>query len=232
MGKSTKVKSSTKTQLDVLGGFSPVKFRRFLVDSANLPNPIDYPGHRSQFERWLSDWGRFFTFKVEIEIKSKVRDGQTRISSGWKSTPVPRENLAVLAPVVRTTLNRLWVETEARQRDWYIYRLRDAHRQMVRQLEDWGEMAMAEWGKGNTISQLTDYVLQQIPEHSFFESAMCWLQRHQNLLRMCRGVGCDAPYFLRTGRRHVYCKPCANIARRRAKLHWWNNSPNSPRNRD
>jgi hypothetical protein len=62
---------------------------------------------------------------------------------------------------------------------------------------------------------------------------MCWLQARPNHLRCCPNPECKAPYFLRVGRRHVYCTlECANPARKAAKRLWWQTSPNSPRNRN
>lgn len=214
----------------ILGDFPATRIKRFLLESANLPNPIDFPEHRKQFGRWLERWQRFFTFQSEIEVQSRRRDGSSRTSSSWRATLVPTNELKLFAPILRTTLNRLWVEKDARQREWYMYRLRDAHRQMVRHLEGWGENAT--WGGRSTPTRLTDYAFQEVPRASFFEVALCWLQAYQNHFRFCPNPECVAPYFLRVGRRHVYCTPaCANPARKESKRRWWHKSPNSPRNR-
>jgi hypothetical protein len=188
------------------------------VECANLPNPIDYPEHRPNFERWLRRCQRLFTFLEEGEEGGK-----------WHSRQVPREQLELFAPIVRTTLCRLWGEQDARQRDWYCYRLRDAHRQMVRHLEGWGEDPI--WGGADTVKRLMDYALQDVPRACPFEAAIYWLQLNHTLMLHCGGPMCEAPYFFRTERRQKFCSPeCADPARREAKLKWWNESPNSPKN--
>lgn len=192
----------------VLGTLTTEEIKRFLVECANLPNPIDYPEHRPHFERWLRRWTRLFTFQSP--------DGKHRTEQ------VPREHLEVFAPIVRTTLCRLWKEPDARQRDWYCYRLRDAHRQMIRHLEGWEEKPI--WGEElETVNRLTDYALQDVPRACPFEAAMFWLQLNCGLMLYCDGLLCGAPYFFRTEKRQRYCSPeCADPARRQAKLKWWN----------
>lgn len=201
----------------VLGALTDEEIKTFLMECANLPNPIDYPEHRPHFERWLRKWRRLFTFQIEDE------DGERQTSQ------VPREQLELFAPIVRTTLCRLWGEQDARQRDWYCYRLRDAHRQMIRHLEGWGEKHI--WGGPDTVKRLMDYALQDVPRICPFEAAIYWLQLNHALMIHCGGPLCGTPYFFRTERRQKFCSPeCADPARRKAKLKWWNESPNSPKN--
>jgi hypothetical protein len=202
----------------VLGTITDAEIKTFLMECANLPNPIDYAEHRPHFERWLRKWQRLFSFQIEDE------------GGKWQTRQVPREQLEVIAPVMRTTLSRLWGERDARQRDWYCYRLRDAHRQMVRHLEGWDENAI--WGGPDAVRRLSDYALQDVPRICPFEAAIYWLQLNHGLMIHCAGPLCEAPYFFRTERRQKFCSPeCADPARREAKLKWWNESANSPKNR-
>jgi hypothetical protein len=182
----------------------------------NLPNPIDYPDNEAAFGRWLRRWQHFFVFREN--------------GSEPKARQVPEEALRLFAPIVRTTLNRLWAEHDARQRDWYYYRLRDAHRLMIRHLEGWDEAAI--WGDGDTIKRLLDYSLQEVPALSPFEATLYWAQTNQRLMLYCASPTCAAPYFFRSEKGQKFCSPeCADPARREAKLRWWNKSPNSPKNR-
>ena len=57
--------SPEKRTDQVLGMLSVEKIKSFLMECLNLPNPIDYPEHRPQFERWLKRWQRLFTFRME-----------------------------------------------------------------------------------------------------------------------------------------------------------------------
>ncbi len=210
-------KSPEKAAHKVLVAEKEQKIRAFLLDCVNLPNPIDYPEHQPYFERWLNRWGKSFKYRADV-------NGDT------KTLLVPRDQLEMLAPIIRTTLVRLWDEPDDRQRDWYCYRMRDAHRQMIRNLEGWRETLS--WGGPKTVSRWTDYDLQDVPRPSMFELAAFWLQHHPGLTRSCARQSCEAPYFFREGKRQRFCSPeCADPARREAKLRWWNESPNSPKNR-
>lgn len=196
---------------------SEARVKAFLKDCVNLPNPIDYPEHIPQFEQWLNRWSSLFSYGAEGESGERVRK------------QVSREHLEILAPVLRTTLCRMWDEPDARQRDWYCYRLRDAHRQMVRHLEGWG--ADAFWGGDRIIQKLMDYAMQEVPGICPFEAAILWAQRNQKLMLRCASPVCPAPYFFRSEKGQKFCSPkCADIARRESKLRWWNESPNSPKN--
>ncbi len=201
----------------VLGTNKETRLKAFLLDCVNLPNPIDYPGNEAHFERWLNLWGKSFTYRADVEGESKT-------------TRVPREQLEMFAPIIRTTLARLWDEQDERQRDWYCFRMRDAHRQMIRWLE--GAHEALTWGGRKTVSRWTDYDIQEVPRSSPFEVAAFWLQHHPGLTRVCENPGCEAPYYFRGGKRQSFCSPeCADVARKAAKLRWWNESPNSPKNR-
>jgi hypothetical protein len=202
----------------VLGVMAAAEVRTFLVECANLPTPIDYPEHRPRFERWLKKWARMFAFRGED-------------TNGKRETKeAPTEHLELFAPIVRATLRRLWHEQDQRQRDWYCYRLRDAHRQMVRHLEGWDERPT--WGRSDTVKRLTDYALQDVPRVCAFEAALYWLQLNQSQMLVCADPSCPAPYFFRAEKRQRYCSPeCADAPRRASKLRWWNESPNSPKHR-
>jgi hypothetical protein len=194
----------------VLGLVSEDDIRTFLLDCVNLPWSVTYPPHRPQFNRWFRRWQRLFTFQSEDENGNR------------QATLISREHLELLAPVVRTTLCRLWAEHDVRQRDWYFYRLRDAHRQLIRHLEGWEENST--WGGADTPKRLTDYVLQEVPTLCPFEAAIYWLHLNQRLMVRCEGPLCAKPYFFRSEKGHQkFCsQKCANPSRRESKLRWWN----------
>lgn len=232
-------KSPENSRNKVLGVISVGDVKNFLADSANLADPIDYPEHRPHFERWLRRWQGLFSFQKEEEIEvngpslEDVLDGKAEVAEHsdleefakprMLTITVPRVQLEIFAPIVRTTLRRLWTEADPRQREWYLYRLRDAHRQMIRHLEGWYENAA--WGGMKAVQNLMSYALQDVPEISPFEAAMYWLQINHTLMLYCGNPLCPAPYFLRAEKvkKQKYCSPeCANPARRAAKLRWWN----------
>ena len=223
---------------NVLGVISVADVEKFLADSANLPWSVTYPQDRPHFERWLRRWNPLFTYSVEVESPydgpslKKILEGDAEASvasnssethARWETRQVPREHLELFAAIARTTLRRLWTEQDPRQRDWYCYRLRDVHRQMIRHLEGWQEST--EWGSTDTPQRHLDYVLQDVPEISPFEATICWLQINHTRMLHCANPLCEAPYFLRqeNAKRQTHCSPeCADPARRAAKLKWWN----------
>ena len=223
---------------DVLGVISVTDIKKFLTDSANLPWSVTYPHYRPHFNRWVTRWQKLFIYEAELESQydgpsleeilndDAVVDDKGKESESHAKTErrqVPKEHLELFAVIVRTTLRRLWTEQDTRQRDWYCYRLRDVHRQMIRHLEGWLEKT--EWGSMDTPQRQLDYVLQQVPEVSPLEAAVYWLQINHTLMLHCANPLCEAPYFFKaeTAKRQVHCSPeCADLARRAAKLKWWN----------
>jgi hypothetical protein len=186
------------------------QIKRFLESSVNLPNPLDYPPHLPAFDLWLNRWQRLFRYESEDETGNN------------QTITVSRDDLFLLAPIIRTTLSRLWREKDLRQRDWYCYRLRDVHRKMVRHLEGREEHCQ-EWGDPKTIQNIMDYALQEVPRISLFESAISWAQTNQKLMLYCANPLCETPYFFRTVKGQKFCSvECAATVRKEAKLKWWN----------
>jgi hypothetical protein len=94
---------------------------------------------------------------------------------------------------------------------------------MIRHLEGWQENT--EWGSTDTPQRQLDYVLQEVPEVSPFEAAIYWLQINHTSMLHCANPLCEAPYFFKAdnAKRQTHCSPeCADLARRAAKLKWWN----------
>lgn len=231
-------KSPEKLDDQVLGILGQEKVRAFLLDCVNLPNPIDYPPHHAAYVRWRNRWARLFTFQ---------RDGE--------ETALPEPQLLRFAPKLRTTLCRAWAEQDARQREWLLYRLREDHHRMVVRAENKEIIDFADPGAvtklarlvsqakaiGGDANQQTRFVeswasdedlLREVPKIGPFEAAVYWLQTNQKLTILCANAECPAPYFFRVEKGQKFCSPeCANPSRRKAKLKWWNDSPNSPRNR-
>jgi hypothetical protein len=236
-----KANSPKKTTDQVLGVLSVDEVKIFLMECANLPDPIGYPANRPRFDRWLRKWQRFFTFQSESE------DGK------WRTMEIPKEQLELFVPKVQIALWRIWVEQDARQRDWYFYRLRDEYHRMVVRAENPYLLNITDRDAVNHLLQLirtsrdrgdnppqrarffetamgTD-LFGDVPRICPFEAALYWLQINQRLMLRCGGSDCAAPYFFRTEKGQKFCSPeCADPARREAKLRWWNQSPNSPKN--
>lgn len=231
-----KQKSLKKEPDQVLGVIYRKDITAFLMDSANLPNPIDHPDHHAQFHRWLRNWQRLFTFRT------KAQNGKPRTAL------IPKKQLEELAPNIRTALRRIWHEKDPRQRDWYLFRLRVEHHRMVVQAESPGmfdithpdapeqllELDRVSKARGDDPGQRfqffkswtgADIVEDEVPRICPLEAAIYWLQINQNLIVYCEGPLCPAPYFLRKPEQkgQKYCSPeCADPARREAKLKWWN----------
>ena len=237
-----KAKSPEKRTNQVLGVLSVDDGRKFLMDCLNLPNPIDCEDSRPHFDRWVRRWGKLLTFRYEdVHGASEMR-------------PVPPAQLEDFAPRVRTSLRRIWHEKDARQRDWHLYMLRAAYHRMIVRLENphflditsanapgsYEKLQKASIARRDDPAQRARFfematgadVLDEVPRVCPFEAAVYWLQVNQKLMLYCDGPVCPAPYSLRAEKGQKYCSPeCADPARREAKLRWWNESPNSPKNR-
>jgi hypothetical protein len=235
--------NSPKETVDhVLGVLSVSEAQTFLMECANLPDPIGYPDNRQHFERWSRRWRRLFTFQIEGE------------DDKYRTVEIAREQLETLVPKVQEALWRIWVEQDARQRDWYFYRLRDEYHQMIVRAENPGLFDITDKNAVKRLEQLEQTSrarrdnpaqrirflrtcmgadeFEQVPRVCPFEAALYWLQSNQRLMLRCGGPMCAAPYFFRTEKGQKFCSPeCADPARREAKLRWWNESPNSPKNR-
>ena len=225
------MKSPEKAVVQVLGTFPVKEVKTFLSECVNLPNPVDYADHQPHFDRWLRRWRHVLAFKSEGE-----------------SALIPSDQLEIFAPVVRTALRRIWMEHNSRQRDWYLYRLRDAYHHMIVRAENpdllhrqpMKQLERISRARGDDPQQKArflreqmgaDHIFEGVPRICPFEAALYWLQGNQSLMIHCGGAMCAAPYFFRAEKGQKFCSPeCADAARRDAKRRWWNDSPNSPKN--
>jgi hypothetical protein len=237
--------NSQEKAADQVLGMSEKVIRDFLMECVNLPDPLAtiVPSRTTPyatwsdacppFDRWVKKWQRLFTFQSEGE------NGE-----------IPREQLRLFVPKLRIALCRIWIEPDARQRDWYFYRLRSAYQQMIMRVENPGllditdeqrvnQLAETSRARGDNSEQKARFfetstgadLLEYVPRLCPLEAALYWLQNNQRLMLHCGGPMCAAPYFFRTEKGQKFCSgECADPARREAKLRWWNESPNSPKN--
>jgi hypothetical protein len=244
------MKSPEKAADQVLGMSAKV-ISDFLMECVNLPDrlatitPIrgtpyaNWSADCPPFDRWLRRWQRFFTFESEGE------------NGKWVVTQIPREELKLLVPKLRIALCRIWIEQDARQRDWYFYRLRSTYQQMIVRAENRGlvditdergmkKLHQTSRARGDNPEQKARFfeactgadLLEYVPRICPLEAALYWLQSNQRLMLRCGGPMCAAPYFFRMEKGQKYCSgECADPARREAKLRWWNESTNSPKNK-
>jgi hypothetical protein len=219
--------SPAKRGHQVLGVMAEKDIKAFLLDCVNLPNPIDYRENRPHFDRWLRRWRKVLAFKSDGE-----------------SARLTAEQLSRFAPEVRSALCRIWVEPDARARDWYFYRLRRAYHSLIVRAENpdivdaLDRDAMERLHRtareigGDPLQKVRfvrdrtgEDLLEDVPRISPIEAAVYWLQLNQKLMVHCGGPVCSAPYFLRTAKAkgQAYCSPeCADPARKDSKLRWWN----------
>jgi hypothetical protein len=226
--------SPKKAEHQVLGVWSKDEIQKFLMECVNLPDPISYPPYRPHFERWLRKWQRIFTFQ------SEGKDGK------WREVEIPRERLELFVPKMQAALYRIWSEQDVRQRDWYLFRLRDAYHHMIVRAENPDllvdltdrkavnrllELERTSHSRKDNPGQRARFfeswmgteLLEYVPRVCPFEASIYWLQINSGIMLRCGGPTCAAPYFFRTEKGQKYCSPeCADPARRGAKLRWWN----------
>jgi hypothetical protein len=235
-------KSPVNPSNQVLGVLSLEEAQTFVLECANLPDPIGMPKYLRHFDRWLRHWQHFFTFQTE---------GNDGI---YRNQNIDKEKLVHFVPKVQQALWRIWREPDSRQRDWYLFRLRDDyHRMTIRAanpnlfdptapnaVNDLKHMERVSRDRGDNSYQRTRFLetqmgsdlFQYVPKLCPFEAALYWLQVNQRLMLCCPGPNCAAPYFFRSAKGQKFCSPeCADPSRREAKLRWWNESANSPKNR-
>lgn len=231
-------KSPERPAKPVLGALSVEEARTFLIECANLPDA----DHQQRFNRWLVRWQHFFNFQTKVE------DGT------WRHRNIEKEQLVHFVPKVQQGLWRIWREQDSRQRDWYLFRLRDDYHRMIIRAEN---PDLFDPTASNAVSllkllervsrdrgdnshqrarlierEMGSDLLQYVPKICPFEAALYWLQVNQRLMLCCPGPNCAAPYFFRSEKGQKFCsQQCADDSRRETKLRWWNESPNSPKNR-
>ena len=117
---------------------------------------------------------------------------------------------------VRDGLQKIWSTSDARQRDWDIFNLRN-HYQAARTREN---HALRDF-----LGSQTDIdFFPALPRLTAFEAAMFYLQtRLVHRMLACPNPECAARYFFRTRLRQKFCSPeCADSSRTEAKRRWWN----------
>jgi hypothetical protein len=126
---------------------------------------------------------------------------------------------------VREGLRQIWNTSDARQRDWVIFSMRNLY-ERSRTREEHGLRELFE-------AQSDNDFLPPLPRLSPFEAAMVHLQGGlTHRLLYCPNPDCAAPFFFRTKKSQKACSPeCADWLRRKSKLRWYHQAPNSPKNR-
>lgn len=190
-------KSRKRSPREILGTISAKKAEKLLTDWANLPG--SWP---------LAD--------TDKESLTKFVDAQKRVKIHHAS--FPRDPVGHLW--LRDMLRRVWTCSEPREREWVLFRFRDAYSAMVRR-----EPLTAETRTEEDLAADTSGPRYAPPPITPVEAAAFYL--HKNLKRAlyCPNPACLTPYFFlkRKGQRHC-STPCADVARRESKRRWWNNN--------
>jgi len=120
---------------------------------------------------------------------------------------------------VRKYLIKAWDSADPRNRDWYIFKVRDTYRFNV------VEMPAHRKLPGGDIPSPEEFeVLNEPPPLTLLERAMVYFQRNADRARHCKNKDCPAPYFFappkKKGQRYCSVK-CAKAGLLKQKRDWW-----------
>jgi hypothetical protein len=116
-------------------------------------------------------------------------------------------------PSLRLFVCRLWIEPDARIREWAVFVLRYQLYTMERDRSLEGEFL--------DISPNSD-TLPHIPPPRPLEQALSYLVKFADRARYCANPECPAPYFFVKRKNQRYCSEiCAAPAQRELKRQWW-----------
>lgn len=194
-------------------GMTPKRAEALLTKWANLPDP-ETGNERHIAGGILKDFPDVFS-----EISGLGVDEQNFYRSIWG---------------VRAHLRAAWRAVDERDRQWFIFRLRQLHDQHVRELSVPVSRALKDAAVARPDDGLTRFFVTQFKEMTFwgmrpeaappprpFEQAMFWFQRNAEYARFCPNPDCPAPYFF--SRRNKYCgrRDCVRYGQRVAGKRWW-----------
>lgn len=197
---------------------------------ANLPDP-DSPHFKKGVTRLIK---RFPDIFVKLDVMFADSDAKVGLRG--------KDELLRSAWGIRETLRAAWDAPDARQRDFYIFRLRELydlqwrHFQieqvvpaMMRLASQTDPNAEILIGLETTIAGFAErgrfwgYLVKPPPQLTPFEQVMVHFQRIGENARHCPNPECPAPYFFARRRQQRYCSEvCAEPAQREAKRRWWN----------
>jgi hypothetical protein len=120
---------------------------------------------------------------------------------------------------IQKHLRKAWDTSDARRRDWYIFKVRDTYRFHVLEMPIHRKLP---GGEIPTEPELE--ALNEPPPLTLLEQAMVYFQRNADRARHCLNKDCPAPYFFapRKKKGQRYCsEKCAAQGLKDQKKQWW-----------
>lgn len=121
---------------------------------------------------------------------------------------------------VQGYLRKAWEAPDARQRDWYIFKVRDSYRFSTER----GVWEPRRDAAGHPLDPTKEELDQWNgpPPLTFFEQVMYHFHRISLRARRCENESCPAPYFFIAKKGQKYCSvKCSAPALREQKRRWW-----------
>lgn len=188
--------SSKKHSHQILGVISAARAVSLLLDWVNMPGmwPLRDEGHPELL---------------------KFRDAQLRMQRRYGE--LSDQPGVIGHPFLREFLRKAWISSDTRERDWYLFELREIYNQMARR----GKMSLRERQQDDLAVEVSDPRYSP-PPIGPLEAALFYFQRIGHRARYCLNKECSAPYFFATRKGQKYCsEKCALPAQQEAKRKWW-----------
>jgi hypothetical protein len=142
------------------------------------------------------------------------KDMQKRYAKFFRETEI---EIGVIGDRFLTEiLRRAWNSSDAREREWCCFRLREVYSSMVRRHDMTPEQREKE-----DLDVTVTGPRYLAPPISAFEAAVFHFQ-HSKRARRCRNAECFAPYFFASKRGQEFCSiACARPVRLESQRRWW-----------
>jgi hypothetical protein len=192
-----------KNAFKILGLISARTAEAFLVELANLHGP----GSSLDPVATASEWD---------SLDRELHDGMKRMRRRY---PNFLGNTSIDVTKLRDFLRRAWQATDRRAREWWCFKIREAHTRKLNL-----ENRVAREGKEaiDDFFPRDEDLLLDVPPITDFEAVIFYFQHQQTRTRKCANTDCPAPFFFATKKRQQFCSPaCRKPAELASKLKWW-----------
>lgn len=198
---------------NLAGRYSPIRCEDVLMCWANLAEPStpDFDNGVKRLCKLFPDIATELLHIIPGDIKREE----------W----LQEEDFLEHVWFVGKHLQDAWGERDIREREWYIFKLRELNLKFAdKYFNDEPKLKilhLKEFSRTRTWS----YRIDRAPALTPFEQIMIYFQKSASRALRCANPDCPAPYFFNTKKGQIYCtEACAAFGQREAKKKWWANN--------
>jgi hypothetical protein len=191
--------SSEKKGHQILGVLSAKRAEALLTSWVNIPGswPIHWPDH---------------------DEMQKFSDSQRRMQRLFRDLDEGDRQI-IGHPWLRDFLRLAWNSRDLREREWFIFKMREFYNDMVRRRE----MTMDAIREDERQRVHANSLTNAVPKITGLEAALYHFLRNARRARRCANEKCETPYFFMSRKGQRYCSDiCAIPARLAGQRRWWN----------